>query len=89
MRNKTLDRRLIAIEADFDRATKAIQREREHISRLGSGTSAEEAARFYKEFEESAAAQPPSKELDQMNAHQLIALYLQMVRGPTPIRRTR
>ena len=41
------------------------------------------------EFKEFAAAQLRSKELDQMNAHQLIALYPQMVRGATPVRRTK
>jgi hypothetical protein len=86
---RTLHRRLVAIEAKFDQAAKAIERERERVSAAGRKTSTEEAAHFYKEFKESAAAQPRPKELDQMNAHQLIALYQQMVRGPTPIRRTR
>jgi hypothetical protein len=84
MRNKTLDQRLMAIEAEFDRATKATQGGQQHISRLGSGTSAEEAARFYEDFKES-AKQPHPNELDQMNAHQLIALYQRMVRGPTTL----
>jgi hypothetical protein len=84
-----LEANFFAIEAKFDRVAKAIELERESVSAAGRKTTSEEAEQFYKEFKESAAAQPRPKELDQMNAHQLIALYLQMVRGLTPIRRTR
>jgi hypothetical protein len=86
---RTLHRRLVAVEAKFDRAAKAIEQERERTSAVGRKTSVEEAKRFYEEFKESSAKQPIPKEREQMNAHQLIALYQQMVRGPTPVRRTK
>ena len=82
---RTLHRRLVAIEAKFDRATKVVERDRERLSAAGRTTSADEAARFYKDFKESAAKQPHPNELDQMNAHQLISLYQRMVRGPTTL----
>jgi uncharacterized membrane protein YcjF (UPF0283 family) len=80
MRNKVLHRRLVAVEAEFDRAAKAMERSRV----AGMKICPEEAERVYRRFKEAAAKQRPSKELENMNVHELIALYQRRVQTPSP-----
>jgi hypothetical protein len=72
----------MAIEAEFDRAAKVTQRERERLSIAGMEISAEEAERTYREIMNRPGT--TRKEWALLNVHQLAALYQQMVRGPAP-----
>jgi hypothetical protein len=80
MRNRALHRRLVAIEAKSDEASKAIERER----RLAEGRriSPEQAERTYREFITAAHSCP--QEARSLSASEAAARYLRMVRGPAP-----
>jgi len=86
MRIKALHRRLVAVEDEFDRAAKSVER-----SKVVAGMKIcpEEAERVYRRFKEAAANQPRSKELENMNVHELIALYQRRVQAPMPECRSR
>ena len=80
MRNSALHRRLAAIEAKSDEASKAIARERRLTEERS--ISPEQAERAYREF--IAATHSRTQESRGLSANETAARYLRMVRGPAP-----
>jgi hypothetical protein len=82
MKNRTLHRRLTAIEVEFDRAAKAIERERERLSMARTKVSAEETERIYRQYIKQPGDHSFPGKLNHLTLDELTALYLREVRRP-------
>jgi hypothetical protein len=79
MRNRALHRRLAAIETEFDRLAKAMERERIAARRI----SPEDAERTYRKLIDSCSKRARSEESRKPTPHQAAAQYFELVRGTT------
>jgi hypothetical protein len=82
MRNRTLHRRLVVIEAEFDQAANAIERERKSLAE--SKLSIDEAERFYKWFKDSCSGDSHSEDWTKLTPNEAMARYLREVGRTTP-----
>jgi hypothetical protein len=94
MKSRGLHRRLAAIEAKFDEAAKAIERERRRVE--VRSCSAEEAKLVYQqlirkivpstedEYETEDERESSPYQTGELSAEESLAQYLEMVRAPAP-----